>query len=171
MVMFGCPSNQEARTFKRLHSRRSFREESDMVTAESRNNYQVEIWAGQHRWISDEPVSSGGDDAGPAPYELLLGALAACKVMTVRMYAERKHWPLKRIRTKLERHKVDAGALGEGSFESGATLDLIDVDIEFEGDLSEQQRTRLLEISERCPVHRTLTGDIQIRSKMALPVP
>jgi uncharacterized OsmC-like protein len=168
--MLGCPSDQEARTFNRLHGCRSYREENDMVTAETRVNYQVEIRAGQHRWISDEPVSSGGDDAGPAPYELLLGALAACKVMTVRMYAERKHWPLERIRIKLERHKVDAGVLGEGSFESGATVDLIDVDIEFEGDLSEQQRTRLLEISKRCPVHRTLTGDIRIRSEMALPV-
>jgi putative redox protein len=142
-----------------------------MVTAESRDNYQVEIEAGQHKWTADEPISSGGDDAGPAPYDLLLGALAACKVMTVRMYAERKHWPLERVRTRLERRKVNAGTLGEDSIEPGVPVDLIDVDVEFEGSLSEEQRTRLLEISERCPVHRTLTGEIRIRTRMTAPVP
>jgi uncharacterized OsmC-like protein len=141
-----------------------------MVAAQSTAKYQVEITAREHRWIADEPLSSGGDDAGPGPYELLLGALAACKIMTVKMYAERKGWPLAAVQARLDRRQVNARDLGEASIETDHGVDLINVQMDFEGELTAEQRNRLLEISERCPVHRTLTGDIRIRSEMALPV-
>lgn len=136
-----------------------------MVTAQSREKYQVDIEAGRHQWRSDEPVESGGDDTGPSPYELLLGALAACKIITVQMYAERKGWPLTGVRANLSRRKVPGTEIGEGG--SSGPLDLIEVDIRFEGDLGSEQLQRLLEISERCPVHRTLTRGVLIRSDLA----
>lgn len=139
-----------------------------MVTAKGGKKYQVEINARQHSWRADEPVSSGGDDTGPRPYELLLGALAACKIITVRMYAERKGWPLEGVHASLNRRKVQAHELREAAGENGSTIDLIEVDIDFEGDLDPDQRNRLLEISERCPVHRTLTGDIRIVSNLGI---
>lgn len=139
-----------------------------MVTARSGKKYQVEVNARQHSWRADEPTSSGGDDTGPSPYELLLGALAACKIITVRMYAERKGWPLKGVRAALNRRKVQAHELREESGENGSIIDLIEVDIDFEGDLDPDQRNRLLEISERCPVHRTLTGDMRIVTNLGI---
>lgn len=135
-----------------------------MIRAESREKYQVEIGARGHRWQSDEPLASGGDDTGPSPYELLLGALAACKIITVRMYAERKGWPLEGIRASLSRRMVPAGELGDGDPDADGMVDLLEVEMRFDGDLEPEQRARLLEISERCPVHRTLTGEIRIHS-------
>lgn len=138
-----------------------------MITAHSRENYQVDIEAGQHHWRSDEPVESGGDDSGPSPYQMLLGSLAACKIITVNMYAERKGWPLTGVRANLSRRKVSGTEIGATGSGSGGPIDLIEVEILFEGDLDADQHKRLLEISERCPVHWSLTGQIHIRSGLA----
>ena len=106
---------------------------------------------GPHRLTADEPAAAGGTDAGPNPPELLLAALGVCKGMTLRMYAERKGWPLRSVRVHLVRSEVEAG-------------EPVEVTISFVGELSDEQRRRLLEISEHCPVHRMLTSGVAIRS-------
>ena len=119
--------------------------------------------AGRHRLIADEPIGTG-EDAGPDPYALLLSALGACKVITVRMYAERKGWPLETVEVSLDTHKVHARDCEDCESDPEARVDIIEVDIAFEGPLTEDQLARLVEISERCPVHRTLTGEVKIRT-------
>ena len=119
--------------------------------------------AGRHRLIADEPIGTG-EDAGPDPYALLLSALGACKVITVRMYAERKGWPLETVEVSLDTHKVHARDCEDCESDPEARVDIIEVDIAFEGPLTEDQLACLVEISERCPVHRTLTGEVKIRT-------
>jgi putative redox protein len=134
------------------------------VFARSLRNVQVEISAGRHKWIADEPIGKG-DDAGPAPYDLLLGALAACKVMTVHMYARRKNWPLEKVHVNLSTQKIYARDCEDCESNPNAKVDIIDCEIGFEGDLDEKQIQRLTEISTRCPVHRTLVSETKIRTR------
>jgi putative redox protein len=133
------------------------------VTARSAQNVQVVIEAGTHTLLADEPLGAG-DDAGPDPYALLLSALGACKVMTVRMYARRKGWQLEGVEVGLETYKIHAKDCEDCESDPDARVDIIDVALKFEGDLTPQQIQRLEEISERCPVHRTLTGEVKIRT-------
>ncbi|HUK07282.1 MAG TPA: OsmC family protein [Stellaceae bacterium] len=121
---------------------------------------------GRHELTADEPKAVGGDDRGPGPYELLLMALGACKSMTVRLYAERKGWPLQRTRVRLHHSRIHAQDCAECETKEGM-LDRIDCVLEFEGALDAAQRQRLLEIAGMCPVHRTLTSEIQIRSSLS----
>lgn len=118
---------------------------------------------GRHVLLGDEPVAVGGDDAGPGPYELLLMALGSCTSMTINLYAARKKWPLEQVvvRLRQERVHVDDCANCE---KSDAMLYRIEKSVELIGSLDEVQRARLHEIGERCPVHRTLTSKIEIRS-------
>jgi len=134
------------------------------VFARNARNVQVEISTGNHTLLADEPLGVG-DDAGPDPYALLLSALGACKVMTVIMYARRKGWQLERIEVELEIYKVHAKDCDDCESNPDAKVDIIDVELNFEGNLTLEQIQRLEEISERCPVHRTLTGEIKIRTK------
>jgi putative redox protein len=122
----------------------------------------VEISAGRHRFVSDEPIGVG-DDAGPDPYALLLSALAACKVMTVQMYARRKSWSLEDVVVELDTRKVHAKDCEDCESDPNAKVDIIDCQISFQGDLNQDQIDRLVEISGRCPVHRTLTSETKIR--------
>jgi putative redox protein len=122
------------------------------------------ITAGRHEIIADEPAPIG-DDAGPAPYDLLLGALGACTSMTVRMYANRKGWPLERVRVTLQHKRIHAEDCAECETTKGF-IDHVDIDIELVGDLDETQRQRLLHIAERCPVHQTLTSEINITTSL-----
>ncbi len=138
------------------------------ITAHTIQNYQVEITNGRHTFISDEPVSAGGDDAGPNPYDLLLGALASCTVITLHMYAQRKEWDLRRVHVRLDHRKVAADDCDECETTGRAKVDIINLDIGFEGDLGDEQRERLLEIAERCPVHRTLLSENVIRVRQAV---
>jgi putative redox protein len=135
------------------------------IQARNLENYQVEINAGRHRWISDEPVGVG-DDAGPNPYDLLLGALGACKVITVQMYARKKGWHLEGVQVALQTYKIHAKDCEDCESDPNARIDVIECEIGFQGELSPEQIQRLVEISERCPVHRTLTSETKIRTRL-----
>ena len=135
------------------------------VIARNTQNMQVEISAGSHKLLADETLGVG-DDAGPDPYALLLSALGACKVMTVMMYARRKGWQLEHVEIGLETYKIHAKDCEDCESDPDARVDIIDADLKFEGNLTSEQIRRLEEISERCPVHRTLTGEIKIRTKV-----
>jgi putative redox protein len=136
------------------------------AVARSLTNVQVEISAGQHQFVADEPIGVG-DDQGPNPYDLLLSALGACKVMTVQMYARRKGWPLDGVEVSLSTSKVHARDCEDCESNPNARVDLVECLISFQGDLTEQQVQRFAEISERCPVHRTLTSETKIRTTLA----
>lgn len=120
---------------------------------------------GKHAMRADEPASHGGTDTGPSPYDLLLAGLGACKSMTMRMYAERKGIALDRARVTLKHHKLHAEDCADCESTAGM-VDEIDIAIELEGDLDDATRKRVAEIADRCPVHRTLHGEIKIRSKL-----
>jgi uncharacterized OsmC-like protein len=127
--------------------------------------FAQEIVAGQHRLKADEPLSAGGTETGPTPYELLLAALGACTAMTVTMYARRKNWPLDAIVVRLSHSKIHAEDCFDCHTEAGF-IDRIDREIELSGSLSPDERLKLFEIAEKCPVHRTLTSEIDIRSSL-----
>src|SRR5580704_3156899 len=126
--------------------------------------FAQEIHAGRHRLAADEPASAGGTDTGPSPYDLLLAALGACTSMTVAMYARRKAWPLEEVTVHLRHSKIHAADCAECETKEGM-LDRIKRDIHFAGPLTDEQRTKLLEIANKCPVHRTLTSEIDIVSQ------
>jgi putative redox protein len=130
------------------------------VTETGPGPYTQQITAGHHRLIADEP-SPIGDDAGPTPYDLLLSALGACTSMTVRMYADRKGWPLERIRVTLRHSRIHAEDCADCETTKG-WVNQIDRDIELTGELDDTQRQRLMQIAERCPVHQTLTSEVHI---------
>ncbi len=125
--------------------------------------FQQEVLTGRHRLLADEPVAAGGTDTGPDPYALLLSGLGACTAMTVRMYATRKQWPLERISVSLHHSRVHAADCDECETKEGL-VDRIDRAIALQGPLDAAQRARLMEIADKCPVHRTLTSEIDIRT-------
>ncbi len=135
------------------------------ITAKSSTNFQVRIKAGRHEFIADEPLGIG-DDAGPDPYSLLLGSLAACTIMTVIMYARRKKWPLEDVELSLSTRKVHAKDCEDCESDPNARVDIIDRQISFKGDLTPDQIDRLTNIASKCPVHRTLTSETVIRTEV-----
>ena len=121
-----------------------------------------EIRSGKHVVIADEPLEAGGTDEGPAPYELLLAALGACTAMTLQIYARRKQWPLENVEVSLSHDRIYAQDCAECVTKEGK-ITRIDRYISLTGELSDEQKSRLLEIAQQCPVHRTLTSEISIR--------
>ena len=137
------------------------RPEGEIWTRLSESGYTTEVTAGHHHLIADEPPSVGGDDLGPTPYGYLLSGLGACTAMTLRMYADFKKIPLEEVKVKLTHdkiHKVD----GENSENSKGKIDQIKRLVSLKGDLTPEQRKRLIEIADRCPVHKTLEGKPEI---------
>ena len=139
----------------------------NVVVRETRNSkFQQIITAGPHEMVADEPVAVGGRDSGPGPYDFLLAGLGACTSMTMRMYADRKSLPLERVTVTLKHSKIHASDCAECETREGM-LDQIDRVISIEGALDADQRARLMEIADKCPVHRTLTSEIRIVTKAA----
>ena len=138
---------------------------ADVIVWGEGSTFAQQIAAGPHRLQSDEPESAGGSDTGPSPYEFLLAALGSCTSMTVGMYARKKNWPLERVTIWLRHSKIYAADCSECETREGM-LDRIERDVRFEGPLSGEQRFRLLEIANKCPVHRTLISEINIRTRI-----
>lgn len=130
-----------------------------------RAGFAQEILMGAHSLTADEPITAGGTDAGPTPYDLLLAALGACTSMTLRVYADRKKWPLEEVTVRLRHTNVHAVDCAERET-TVAKIDRIDCEIELVGPLSDEQRARLLEIAPRCPVHMTLGSEIKMETTL-----
>jgi putative redox protein len=128
--------------------------------------FAQEIAVGRHRLTGDEPTSEGGTDTGPNPYDFLLAALGSCTSMTVSMYARRKRWPLEAVTVRLRHSRIYAVDCEECETTEGL-LDHIDCEVELTGVLTDEQRVRLLEIADKCPVDRTLTSEIHILTRLA----
>ena len=135
-----------------------------VVVRGAADGFAQEITAGAHHLRSDEPASAGGTDSGPTPYDLLLASLGSCTSMTIAMYARRKRWPLERVTVSLRHSRVHAEDCAACETRS-AKLTVIDRHIALDGPLGEDQRARLLEIANRCPVHVTLSSRIDIRTR------
>ncbi|MEX1011929.1 MAG: OsmC family protein [Balneolaceae bacterium] len=131
----------------------------------SAEDYKTVLTAGPHEIIADEPERSGGKNLGPDPYDLLLMSLGTCSVVTLRMYAERKGWPLEDIYVEL-RHFRDHASDCDDCSDPGKKIDKIEKEFIFRGELTEEQKTRLLEIADKCPVNRTLKGEVEVRSEL-----
>jgi len=134
-----------------------------IVRETRRGTFDQEIIAGKHRLVADEPVDAGGQDSGPGPYDLLLASLGACTSMTLRLYADRKKLPLQRVEVRLRHFRVYAADCAECETKQGM-VDHIDREIRLDGDLDADQLAKLMEIADKCPVHRTLTSEINIRT-------
>jgi putative redox protein len=140
----------------------SSEEPRNVVVRETRNSkLQQTVSVGPHRLLADEPISAGGEDTGPGPYDFLLAGLGACTSMTMRLYAERKSLPLERVTVTLKHSRIYAQDCAECETKTGM-LDQIDRTIAMEGTLDAAQRAKLMEIADKCPVHRTLTSEIHI---------
>lgn len=138
--------------------------ENRVVTRTGSDGFRTEIMVRGHGSIADEPVAVGGADAGPTPYDLLLSALGACTGMTLRMYADRKRWPLQEVTVRLRHEKIHA--IDEAHCdEREARVDRVARDLEITGELTSEQRTRLVEIADRCPVHRTVSAGLHVETR------
>src|SRR6266496_1161272 len=135
---------------------------ADVVVRGNASIFLQKVVSGKHDLRADEPVSVGGGDAGPGPYDYLLIALGVCTSMTVGLYARRKQWPLENITVSLRHSRIHAKDCEECETKEGM-LDRIDTEIELTGTLTAEQHAKLMEIAGKCPVHRTFTSEINIR--------
>lgn len=132
-----------------------------IVTSQSNLRNEVRYGAG-HSFITDEPVAAGGEDAGPDPYTLLLGALGSCISMTVTLYARRKQWPLEKVTVRLRQNRIHSKDCKECEQQTEGYIHRIERSVSLEGPLTAEQRTRLQEIAHKCPVHKTFTSPILV---------
>ena len=139
---------------------------ADIVVHSDARSFKQEIVAGKHRLLADEPLTAGGGDAGPDPYDYLLASLAVCTSMTIGFYARRNQLPLENITVSLWHSRIHARDCEECETKEGM-LDRIDVEIDLTGPLTTEQQAKLMEIAAKCPVHRTLTSEINIRLRAA----
>ena len=139
-----------------------------VVQEAGEGKFAQHVAAGPHQLRADEPLSVGGEDSGPGPYDLVMAGLGACTSMTLRLYAERKGWPLERVTVTLSHDKIHAEDCADCETKSGR-LDRIDRRLLVEGALDDEQRARLLEIADKCPVHRTLESEVVVTTGLAPP--
>ena len=132
-----------------------------VVTESGAGPYGQRITAGAHRLTADEPAAVGGADSGATPYDLLLAGLGACTAITVRMYAQRKGWPLRRVTVRVRHQRIHATDC-LGCETTIGLVDRIERELEFDGELTADQRARLLDVAERCPVHRMLNSEVVV---------
>jgi uncharacterized OsmC-like protein len=137
----------------------------DVVVRGSADGYAQSIRAGLHELASDEPLDQGGSDTGPSPYELIAAALGACTSMTLGMYARHKQWPLDAVSIRIRHSRIHASDCADCETKE-EKLDRIDREIQLTGNLTDEQRAKLLEMADKCPVHRTLTTGMQIHTRL-----
>jgi putative redox protein len=141
--------------------------DNHVVVRTGKTKYRTEIKANGHSLIADEPTTVGGGNTGPTPYDYLVAALGACTTITLRMYADRKEWPLEAIVARLAHQKIHAEDCEACQTKGNVKLDQIEREIELIGQLDEEQRQRLLQIANKCPVHRTLHSEIVVNTRLA----
>src|SRR5271169_3689653 len=137
----------------------------EVVVRGGPSGLRQQIEAGAQSWVADEPTAVGGTGLGPTPYDLLLGALGACTSMTLRLYADRHKWPLEGVTVRLRHSRVHRDDCVNCESKD-ASIERVERTVELQGPLNEEQRTRLLEIAERCPVHQTLRGNLQVQTRL-----
>jgi len=137
-----------------------------VVVENGKGLFGQDLLNGRHRLVADEPRAVGGEDAGPNPYELLLMSLGACTSMTLRLYARRKQLPLTRVAVRLRHSRIHAEDCADCETKVGF-IDRIEREIVLEGSLNEDQRKRMIEIANMCPVHKALTSEISIVTQLA----
>jgi uncharacterized OsmC-like protein len=138
---------------------------TEVVVRGSAKGFAQQISTGRHELIADEPAAVGGTDTGAGPYDLLAAALGACTSMTISLYARRKQWPLEAVTVRLRHSKIHAADCADCEQREGK-LDRIEREVELHRALTDEQRTKLLEIADKCPVHRTLTSEIDIQTRL-----
>ena len=127
--------------------------------------FAQEVEVGSHELYADEPVSYGGTDTGPSPYDLLLAALGSCTSMTIGLYARKRGWPLENVTISLRHSKIHATDCDNCETKEGR-VDRIERDIHLAGSLTAEQRAKLMEMADRCPVHQTITSEINIKTRV-----
>ncbi len=152
-------------TIERPESPEDSLEKNHIVARIGNTGFRTEIMANGLSLIADEPVSVGGTNMGPTPYDYLVAGLGACTAMTLRMYADRKKWPLEEVVVSLSHKKIHAKDC-EACETDQAMLDWIERELELMGPLDVSQTQRLLEIADRCPVHRTLESEVKIQTTL-----
>lgn len=146
------------------NDRRPALTQGEVCVFERNHEFQRDIYSDHHQLLADEPLSHHGTDLGFDPYELLMASLGACTSMTVRMYASHKGWPLDNVEVHLHHEKVPHNTADP----KGAVTDRVTRTVRVTGALSEDQRARLLDVANKCPLYRTLTGQLQISTTLAL---
>jgi len=139
-------------------------EAAHVIVRGDAKGFAQQIELGSHRLTADEPVSYRGTDGGPSPYDLLLAALGSCTSMTIGLYARKRRWPLEQITISLHHSKIHAKDCDDCETKEGR-IDRIEMEIHLEGALADEQRAKLMEIAGKCPVHQTLTSEINIKTR------
>jgi len=136
------------------------------ITASLTDGTVTQITNGRHQWTSDEPLAAGGTDRGPNPYEMLLGSLAACTCVTIKLYSRHKNIPVRAVHATFRFDRIHAEDCADCDDDAKGFIDHIESDIRIEGDFTDAQRKRLAEVAVRCPVHKTLAKGVHYRDNV-----
>ncbi|MBS1517063.1 MAG: OsmC family protein [Bacteroidetes bacterium] len=137
----------------------------NIIHIRNKSGYKTEIDTRGHLFLADEPIDTGGTDTAASPYEMFLSSLGSCKAITMRMYAQRKNYKLDEIEIELSHQKINAEDCADCETKAG-TIDKIDIKVRFKGELNDDEIKRLLEISERCPVQKTVMSEVKINTNI-----